>query len=270
MRNAPSDAKSFRGNRIEVEATAQIARDNQNNFLREAREVHLHNTAKDNLHTPISDQLPEVTLHSLIMGLKEKPRGYGLFIGADADQCRPDSFYVTHLSHDQERAEAVACAMGTALAHKLGPTVWTVLTPDCKQDQQNSCKCDREQKRCVTREETLVRVTWHSDQLAHRDIKNAPQEECSAAGTALEANALNACAARTVMRKSGQDTALLAPTEFDMQTYQDSLADTFDEETQEDIDEEASDDNDDDDDDDDDDNDNDDDDDEGDASCSAA
>ena len=61
-------------------------------------------------------------------------------------------------------------------------------------------------------------------------------------------NALQAYAARTVMRKS-EATASVSPTEFDMQTYQESLLDIFDKETQEDLnDEDDDDDNDDDDD----------------------
>jgi len=54
------------------------------------------------------------------------------------------------------------------------------------------------------------------------------------------------------MRKSGQATASVSPTKFDVQTYQELLLDVFDEETQEDLNTEKSSDDDDDDDDDDD------------------
>jgi len=59
-------------------------------------------------------------------------------------------------------------------------------------------------------------------------------------GTALEVNALQAYVARTVMRKSGQATASVSSTKFDMQAYQELLVDVFDEETQDDINSEKS------------------------------
>jgi len=218
-----------------VEATAQIATEHQYTFLNKFRAVHLHNIFNGSPHTPASDQLPEVTTHSLIMGLKETPRGYGLFLRADADRYRKGSVFLTHLAQNQNQAEAVADALGITISHKLGEVVWQGYTPEYKQNQILSYLCGSDNKRYITREEQLVRNTWKNDQLANREIKNSRQEECLVAGTALEVNALQAYAARTAMRKSGQDTASKAPTEFDMQTYHDLLLDIFDEETQEDI-----------------------------------
>ena len=248
-----SETKSFRGNRIEVEATVRIARENQYKFLNDVRSIPLCDVLLGDPHTPLHDQLPEVTTHSLIIGLKETPRGYGLFLGCDRDSHRPNVHHLTYAAHNHARAIAVANALGLVLVHKLGQIVWRGFTDPFKINQTSSYIYDAENNKYITREEQLVRATWKNDQLAHREIKNSRNEECLVAGTALEVNALQAYAARTVIRKSGQATASVSPTEFDMQTYQESLLDIFDEEIQEDL-------NDDDDDDDDDDKDEDDDD----------
>jgi len=203
-------------------------------------------------HTPLHDQLPEATTHSLIISLKETPRGCGLFLGVDRDIHRPNVFHLTCAAHNQARATAVTNALGLALVHKLGQTAWRGFTAPFKSSQESSYKHDAENNKHITREEQLVRETWRNDQLAHREIKNSRNEECLVTGTALEVNALQAYAARTVMRKSGQATASVSPTEFDMQTHQESLLDAFDEETQEDLNDKDDDDNDDDDDEDDD------------------
>jgi len=138
--------------------------------------------------------------------------------------------------------------MGLVLAHKLRQIVWRGFTKPFKRSQETSYKYDTENNKHVTREEQLlVRDTWRNDQLAHREIKNSRNKECLVAGTALEVNALQAYVARTVMRKSGQATASVSLTEFNMQTYQELHLDTFDEETQEDLDSEKSSDDDDDD-----------------------
>jgi len=109
------------------------------------------------------------------------------------------------------------------LVHKLGQIVWKGFTKPYKRNQETSYHYDKRNNKYITREEQLVRDTWKNDQLAHREIKNSRNKECLVAGTALEVNALQAYAVRTVMRKSGDATASVSPTEFDMQTYQESL-----------------------------------------------
>jgi len=230
-----SDTKSFRGNRIEVEATVRMVRENQCAFLNDVCSHTLCDVLLGDPHTPLHDQLPEVTTHSLIISLKETPRGYGLFLGVDRDIHRPNVFHLTYAAHNQARATAVANALGLALVHKLGQIVWRGFTESFKRSQEASYKYDAENNKYITREEQLVRETWKNDQPAHREIKNSRNEECLVAGTALEVNALQAYAARTVMRKSGQATGSVSPTEFDMQTYQESLLDISDKETQEDL-----------------------------------
>jgi len=68
-----SDTKSFRGNRIKVEATVRIARENQHKFLNDVRSITLCDVLLEDPHTPLHDQLPDVTTHSLIISLKENP-----------------------------------------------------------------------------------------------------------------------------------------------------------------------------------------------------
>jgi len=238
-----------------VEATVRIARENQYAFLNDVRSVTLCDMLQGDPRTPLHDQLPEVTTHSLIISLKETPRGYGLFLGVDRDIHRSNVFHLTYAAHNQARATAVANALGLVLVHKLGQIVWRGFTEPFKSSQESSYKYDAKNNKYITQEEQLVQETWKNDQLAHREIKNSRNEECLVAGIALEVNAQQAYTEKTIMRKSCQATASVSPTEFDMQTYQESLLDIFEEETQEDL-------NDDDDDNDDDDNDENDDDDE--------
>ena len=102
-----SDTKCFRGNRIEVEATARIARDNQNAFIKDIRSFTLHDVFLGDPYNPLHEQLPEVTTHSLVMGLKEKPKGYPLFLGLDKDSYHPNVYHLTYASHNHVRALAV-------------------------------------------------------------------------------------------------------------------------------------------------------------------
>jgi len=51
-----SDTKSFRGNRIEVEATVRIAQENQYAFLNDVRSVTLHDVILGNPHTPLHNK----------------------------------------------------------------------------------------------------------------------------------------------------------------------------------------------------------------------
>jgi len=197
-----SDTKSFRGNIIEVEATVRIARENQYKFLNDVRSITLCDVLLDDPHTPLHDQLPEVTTQSTIISLKETPRGYGLFLGVDKDSQRTNVFHLTYLAHNHIRATAVANALGLVLVHKLGQIAWRGFTKPYKRNQETSYHYDKLNNKYITREEQLVRDTWKNDQLAHREIKNSRNEECLVAGTALEVNVLQACAARTVMRKS--------------------------------------------------------------------
>jgi len=154
-----SDTKSFRGNRIEVEATARIARENQYAFLNDVRSVTLCNVLQGDPHTPLHNQLPEVTTHSLIISLKETPRGYGLFLGVDRDIHRSNVFHLTCAAHNQARATAVANALGLVLVHKLRQIVWRGFTALFRSSQESSYKCDAENNKYITQEEQLVRET---------------------------------------------------------------------------------------------------------------
>jgi len=173
-----SDTKSFRGNRIEVEATVCIARENWYAFLNDVRSVTLCDVLLGNPHTPLHDQLPEVTTHSLIISLKETPWGYGLFLGVDRDIHHPNIFHLTYAAHNQARATAVANALGLVLVHKLGQIAWRGFTEPFKRSQETSYKYDAENNKYITREEQLVRETWRNDQLAHWEIKNSRNKEC--------------------------------------------------------------------------------------------
>jgi len=162
-----SDTKSFRGNRIEVEATVRIARENQYKFLNDVRSITSCNVLQGNPHTPLHDQLPEVTTHSLIISLKETPRGYGLFLGVDRDSHRMNIFHLTCTAHNHARAMAVANALGLVLVHKLSQIVWRGFTEPYKRNQETSCHYDALNNKYITREEQLVRDTCKNDQLAH-------------------------------------------------------------------------------------------------------
>jgi len=145
-----SDTKSFRGNRIEVEATVRIARENQYKFLNEVRSITLCDVLLDDPHTPLHDQLPDVTTHSLIISLKETPQGYGLFLGVDKDSHHANVFHLTYLAHNHVRATAVANALGLVLVHKLGQIVWRGFTKPYNVSGPVVRPTDETRTRCFT------------------------------------------------------------------------------------------------------------------------
>ena len=127
-----SNTKSFRGNRIEVETTVRIARENQCAFLNDVRSITPHNGILGNPHKPLQDQLPEVTTHLLVISLKGKPRGYGLFLGLDTDSHHPEIYQLTYTAHNHDQATAVAKALGTTFRHKLREIIWRSFTEPYK------------------------------------------------------------------------------------------------------------------------------------------
>lgn len=85
-------------------------------------------------------------------------------------------------------------------------------------------------------EERLERKSLQNTHLSHRGIKAQNQED-PVADTMLEVKALKLCTERTIMRTRGSSigTASEFGPDIDMESYQASLHNTFDEETNEDI-----------------------------------